>query len=131
MKSFISALAVAVAFITLLPTFGLAQRLSYPAVPPSPLRVPPQRPIAPATAQATTEEKNKLLNDWAVAALIQRLCDNDHRVRQAAILALEATGPAAKPAIPALRKSWPTPIEFCASMPPGRWRSWDWIRSPA
>src|SRR4029079_3453960 len=38
----------------------------------------------------------------AVSALIPRLCDPDPRVRQASLLALQALGPLAKPAIPAV-----------------------------
>jgi HEAT repeat protein len=38
----------------------------------------------------------------AVSALIPRLCDYDPRVRQASLLALQALGPMAKPAIPAI-----------------------------
>jgi HEAT repeat protein len=53
-------------------------------------------------SQAAAEAKNKQVQEGTVAALVERLWDCDTDVRQAAVYALEAMGPAAKSAIPAI-----------------------------
>jgi HEAT repeat protein len=64
-----------------------------------------QNPVSEGTLpenQAANEEKIKKVQAATIAALESSLWDPDTDTRQAAIYALEAMGPAAKPAIDAL-----------------------------
>jgi HEAT repeat protein len=63
-------------------------------------------------SQAANEEKIKSVQAATIAALEERLRDPNTDVRQAAIYALEAMGPAAKPAIDALAQRMRDPDAY-------------------